>query len=87
MIYDTFLFFNEFDLLDIRLHELDAVADKFVLVEATRTHSDQPKPLYYAENRERYAAFHDKIIHVVVERYAGHRRRAGPSSGFSATPS
>ena len=67
MIYDTFLFFNEFDLLDIRLHELDAVADKFVLVEATRTHSNQTKPLYYAENRERYAAFHDKIIHVVVD--------------------
>jgi hypothetical protein len=67
MIYDTFLFFNEFDLLDIRLHELDAVVDKFVLVEATRTHSNKPKPLYYTENRERYAAFHDKIIHVVVE--------------------
>lgn len=67
MIYDTFLFFNEFDLLDIRLHELDAVVDTFVLVEATRTHSNQPKPLYYAENRARYAAFHNKIIHVIVD--------------------
>ena len=67
MIYDTFLFFNEFALLDIRLQELEAVVDKFVLVEATRTHSNCPKPLYYTENRNRYAAFHDKIIHVVVE--------------------
>lgn len=67
MLYDTFPFFNELDLLDIRLHELAAVVDRFVLVEATRTHSNQPKPLYYAENRTRFAPFADKIIHVVVE--------------------
>ena len=54
-------------MLDIRLRELDTVVDRFVLVEATRTHSNRPKPLYYAENRARYAAFADKIIHVVVE--------------------
>lgn len=62
MLYDTFLFFNEFSLLAIRLHELNTIVDRFVLVEATRTHSNKPKPLFYAENKERYAAFHDKII-------------------------
>ena len=67
MIYDGFTFFNELELLELRLHELAEVVDKFVLVEAARTHTNQPKPLFYQENRSRFSAFHDKIIHVVVE--------------------
>lgn len=69
MIYDCFAFFNELDILDLRLRELYDAVDKFVLVEATRTFQKQPKPLYYAENKERYKEFNDKIIHVVVDRY------------------
>ena len=68
-IYDCFSFFNEMDLLEIRLHELDPVVDYFVLVEATRTHQKQKKPLYFAENRERYQRFAAKIIHVVLDDY------------------
>jgi beta-1,4-mannosyl-glycoprotein beta-1,4-N-acetylglucosaminyltransferase len=67
MIYDCFTFFNELELLELRLHELAGVADKFVLVEATQTHTNQPKPLHYQENRARFSAFRDKIIHVVVD--------------------
>ncbi|CAO3453493.1 hypothetical protein [Azospirillum argentinense] len=66
-IYDCFQFYNELDLLEVRLAELDAVVDRFVLVEATFTHAGDPKPLHYAENRERFAAYADKIIHVVVD--------------------
>jgi beta-1,4-mannosyl-glycoprotein beta-1,4-N-acetylglucosaminyltransferase len=66
MIYDCFTFFNELELLELRLHELAGVVDKFVLVEATQTHTNQPKPLHYQENRARFSAFHDKIIHVIV---------------------
>lgn len=69
MIYDTFPFFNELDLLEIRLNILDPVVDRFVLVEATRTFTGKPKPLYYANNKSRFAAFADKIIHVVVDDY------------------
>ncbi len=68
-IYDCFAFFNELDLLEIRLHELDPVVDYFVLVEATRTFQKQPKPLYFVENRDRFKAFEKKIIHVVVDHY------------------
>lgn len=64
MIYDTFTFFKELDLLEIRLHELDGVVDKFVLVEADRTQSNQPKPFYYEENKERFKEYQDKIIAV-----------------------
>lgn len=67
MIYDCFTFFNELELLELRLHELGEVVDKFVLVEATKTHSNKTKPLHYLENRSAFSAFHDKIIHVVVE--------------------
>ena len=67
MIYDTFMFFNELELLELRLHELAGVVDKFVLCEATRTFSNKPKPLWYADNKSRFSAFSDRIIHVVVD--------------------
>lgn len=66
-LYDCFQFHNELDLLEVRLAELYAVVDRFVLVEATFTHAGDPKPLHYAENRGRFAAYADKIIHVVVD--------------------
>ena len=64
MIYDTFTFFKELDLLEIRLHELEGVVDKFVLVEADRTQSNNPKPFYYEENKERFRDYWDKIIAI-----------------------
>jgi beta-1,4-mannosyl-glycoprotein beta-1,4-N-acetylglucosaminyltransferase len=69
MIYDCFTFFNELELLEIRLHELAEVVDKFVLVEATRTFQKKPKPLYFEENKQRFALFLDKIIHIKVDKY------------------
>jgi beta-1,4-mannosyl-glycoprotein beta-1,4-N-acetylglucosaminyltransferase len=38
-----------------------------VLVEATLTHKGNPKPLYYAENKDRFQRFADKIVHVIVQ--------------------
>jgi beta-1,4-mannosyl-glycoprotein beta-1,4-N-acetylglucosaminyltransferase len=67
MIYDGFIFFNELDILEIRLNEMAEAVDVFVLVEATQTFQGQPKSLVYAENSERFAAFAPKIIHVVCE--------------------
>lgn len=67
MIYDTFPFFNELELLEVRLEELSPVVDRFVLAEATRTHSNQPKPLHFAENRHRFSRHLARIIHVVVD--------------------
>jgi len=67
MIYDCFTFFNELDLLEIRLNTLDDVVDRFVIAEATRTHTGKPKELLFEKNRERYAAFADKITYIVVD--------------------
>lgn len=67
MIYDCFTFFNELDLLEIRLHTLDSVVDKFVLVESTRTFTNKEKPLHFSLHKERFSKFLHKIIHVVVD--------------------
>lgn len=66
-IYDGFTFFNELDLLKIRLAELTPVVDKFVLVEATQTFQGGVKPLHYANNKHLFADYANKIIHVIVE--------------------
>ena len=65
-IFDCFLFFNELDLLEIRLHELNDVVDKFVLVESSVTHASKSKPYYFEENKDRFEKFLHKIIHVKV---------------------
>lgn len=70
-IYDCFTFYNELDLLEIRLEELGKSVDAFVLVEASVTFQGKSKPLYYGENRHRFAKYSDKIRHVVVDDMAG----------------
>lgn len=64
-IYDCFSFFNELDLLEIRLNELDPYVDYFVLSESRTTHSGKPKPLYFLENKDRFSKFLHKIKHCV----------------------
>jgi beta-1,4-mannosyl-glycoprotein beta-1,4-N-acetylglucosaminyltransferase len=66
-IFDSFIFFNELDLLDLRLNILDNVVDYFVLTESPWTVSGNPKPLYYQENKERFEKFNHKIIHNITE--------------------
>jgi beta-1,4-mannosyl-glycoprotein beta-1,4-N-acetylglucosaminyltransferase len=66
MIYDAFLFFNELDLLKIRLEELKDVVDRFVLVEATLTFSGASKPLYFELHRDIFSEYADRITHHVV---------------------
>lgn len=68
-VFDTFIFHNELDLLEIRLNELNDVVDRFVIVEGTLTHSGQPKALIFDENIDRFKDFLHKINHVVVDNY------------------
>lgn len=71
-VYDCFLFFNELDILTIRLHEMAPHVDQFVLVESVETFRGNPKPLYYLENKERYKEFENKIIHVILDERTNH---------------
>ena len=65
-VYDCFTFFNELELLKIRLEELNDHVDYFVLVEGSETHKGEPKPLYFQENRHLFQKYLHKIIHVIV---------------------
>ncbi len=66
MIVDTFIFLNELDLLEIRLHTLYNHVDRFVLVESnqsfsTLTHKDI---FVFEENQARFDRFLDKVIYI-----------------------
>lgn len=65
--FDCILFFNEMDLLDLRLREYNDVVDYFCIVEASTTFSGNPKPFYFLENQQRYKDFIPKIIHIKVD--------------------
>jgi hypothetical protein len=69
MIYDCFQFFNELDLLEIRLEELYPVVDKFIICESTKTHSGKNKSLRYIENIARYKKYKDKIKYIVYDEF------------------
>ena len=50
-VFDSIIFFNELDLLEMRLNILNDVVDYFVVTESPFTVSGNEKPLYYAENK------------------------------------
>jgi len=66
-IYDVFTFFNELDLLEIRLNILYPYVDYFVIVEATETFSGLKKPLVFKEHEHRFERFKDKIRYYVID--------------------
>ncbi len=66
-IFDVFPFNGEFGLLDLKLQTMGDWIDGFVLVEADRTFTGHPKPLYFQDAKDRYAAWAHKIVHVVVD--------------------
>ena len=64
-IVDVFPFFNELDLLDIRLNVLDPYVDCFIISEATKTFSGLDKPLYYEENKKLLKSFIKKLFIIL----------------------
>lgn len=66
-VYDCFTFFNEVDLLEIRLQELYDVVDYFVIAEANMSHSGNPKEYILEANWERFKPFHDKIKYLKID--------------------
>jgi Glycosyltransferase family 17 len=66
-IYDCFPFFNELDVLEIRLKEMYDTVDYFVLVESNISHSGKPKEFFFENNKERFKPYLDKIRHIKIE--------------------
>lgn len=67
MVIDCIPFFNELDILKLRLHILDPLVDRFVIEEATHTFSGRPKDLCFEKNREMFEEFLPKITYLVVD--------------------
>lgn len=66
MIYDTFMFRDEADLLECRLTELESVPDLVhVVIEADVTHGgNTPREYVYPDISERFAPWADRIRYV-----------------------
>lgn len=68
-VYDCCTFFNETNILEVRLNELYDYVDKFVIVEAGEGFSGLPHDYLFEQVRTepRFAKFADKIIYIKVE--------------------
>ena len=70
-IYDCFTFYNEFDLLELRLRETSDLVDHFVIVEANTTFQNRPKDLLLKQNWDRFSPWHDKMRLITVDDMPG----------------
>ena len=67
MIVDCFPFYNEIKMLLFRLEYLWDTVDFFLIVEATHTYANNPKPSFLNDNIAMFDKYRSKIIHVIVE--------------------
>ena len=68
MIFDCFMFWNERDILALRIGVLNSVVDKFVVVEATTTHAGVPHTPCLMDCLSTVSPeVKNKIVHVIVE--------------------
>jgi len=65
-VYDLFPLNAELEWLTIRLNQLDADVDYFVIVESPTTVTGLEKPLYLEQNWANYTQFHHKIIRKAI---------------------
>ncbi len=63
-IYDCMQFFNEIEILHMRLEILSPYVDWFVIVEMNRDHHGRPKPYYLQERLDEFDQYKDRLIIV-----------------------
>lgn len=66
-IYDCFTFFNEIELLELRLHLLNEVVDRFVIVELNKTHRGIDKEFNFEKNKQMFKEYENKILYLKIE--------------------
>lgn len=67
-IFDVFLFFNELDLLELRLKTLYNTVDYFIITEINETFSGKDKEFIFKKNEERFKKFIKKIIYNPISK-------------------
>lgn len=66
-VYDCFTFFNEIDLLKIRLEFLEEVVDYFVIVESNITFSGNDKEYNLENNWDDFKKWHNKMLYIKIQ--------------------
>ncbi len=66
-VVDVFRFQDELMLLKLKLEEMSPWVDRFVIIEASATFTGAPKPVTFEQHRHEFAAWADKIVHLVVD--------------------
>jgi beta-1,4-mannosyl-glycoprotein beta-1,4-N-acetylglucosaminyltransferase len=66
-VFDCFTFFNELDLLKIRLEFLKDTVDYHVIVESNLTFSGNQKPYYIEDNWQEFKNWKNKIVYIKLE--------------------
>ena len=64
-VFDCTTYYEEDLMMDLRFNVLNEFVDKFVVSEATFSHSGNQKKIKFNPNN--FKKFKDKIIHIVVE--------------------
>ena len=82
-IFESFLVNSDIDWLEIHLGEHYDLVDTFVVVEMEKTFTGHPKPLHAKENWDRFAPYHDKIIHLVLNETGTDFQNAWDRESFS----
>jgi beta-1,4-mannosyl-glycoprotein beta-1,4-N-acetylglucosaminyltransferase len=68
MTYEAFMFFQENDLLEVKLNQHWNFVDKFIIVEAGETHTGIKKDLIF--DHERFKKYSEKIIYRSFNSFA-----------------
>ena len=61
------MFYNENDLLEVKLNEHWNFVDKFIIVEAGETHTGLPKPFNF--DSERFEKYSEKLVYVKFDKF------------------
>ncbi len=64
-VYDCIPFYQSNTLFELRLKTLSHIVDKFIICEATKTHSGEKKQLKF--DHSRFKKYQDKIKYIVVD--------------------
>ncbi len=63
-VFDTTTFFEEKLMMDLRFNILDPFVDKFIVCEATFSHSGKKKEIKF--DKKNFPKFEDKIVHIII---------------------
>jgi beta-1,4-mannosyl-glycoprotein beta-1,4-N-acetylglucosaminyltransferase len=66
-IFDSFLFFQELDLLEIRLRYLNDSVDYFIILESSRTFTGIEKGFLFERNIKRFEKYSNKILYFKLD--------------------